>query len=190
MSRRQKDIPVFLTGLEAASEARKRDCDHPGCTGEGSFRAPRQAGDGDDYYWFCLEHIRAYNGNWNYFAGWDGDAIDRFRREAVTGHRPTWRLGERGVDRERLRLEDPFEMLAAAAADPADMASPPLPENQRRALAILNLDRTASLQEIKMRYKQLVKRFHPDVNGGDKKAEESFKTVTEAYNQLLACGSG
>ena len=189
MSRRQKDIPVFRTGLETGPAAEFRACDHAGCTGEGRFRAPKRA-DSDDFYWFCLDHIRSYNGNWNYFAGWDGEAIDRFRRDAVTGHRPTWRLGQRGVDWQRLRLEDPFDTLRVGGADSADMALAPLPENQRRALAILNLDRTASLQEIKMRYKQLVKRFHPDVNGGDKKAEESFKTITEAYNQLMACGYG
>ena len=57
---------------------------------------------------------------------------------------------------------------------------------QRRDLAQLDLDETANLQEIKMRYKQLVKRFHPDANGGDKRAEERFKYINEAYSNLMS----
>ena len=59
---------------------------------------------------------------------------------------------------------------------------------QRQDLAQLDLDETATLQDIKMRYKQLVKRFHPDANGGDKKAEERFKSINEAYTNLKSSG--
>jgi DnaJ-class molecular chaperone len=52
----------------------------------------------------------------------------------------------------------------------------------------MDLDETATLQDIKMRYKQLVKRFHPDANGGDKRAEERFKSINEAYSNLMSSG--
>jgi DnaJ-class molecular chaperone len=39
---------------------------------------------------------------------------------------------------------------------------------------------------VKARYKELVKRHHPDANGGDKSAEERFKTVSEAYRTLMS----
>ena len=53
----------------------------------------------------------------------------------------------------------------------------------------MNLETTASLQDIKMRYKQLVKRYHPDANGGDKAAEERFKSINEAYSFLRSNGA-
>jgi DnaJ-class molecular chaperone len=59
---------------------------------------------------------------------------------------------------------------------------------QRSHLAQLDLDETATLQDVKMRYKQLVKRFHPDANGGDKQAEERFKSINEAYSNLKSAG--
>ncbi|MEX2629865.1 MAG: hypothetical protein WD341_07995 [Tistlia sp.] len=68
-------------------------CAHPGCTAAGDFRAPAGRDRLRDYLWFCLEHVRAYNSAWDYFAGLSSDEIERIRRRDCTWDRPTWKLG-------------------------------------------------------------------------------------------------
>jgi hypothetical protein len=55
---------------------------------------------------------------------------------------------------------------------------------EERALDVLDLDAPSSPAHIKARYKELVKRLHPDANGGDKSAEEKLKLVNQAYATL------
>jgi DnaJ-domain-containing protein 1 len=55
---------------------------------------------------------------------------------------------------------------------------------EKKAFALLDLKPDVSLKELKTRYKVRVKKYHPDVNGGDKEAEERFKIVSEAYTLL------
>lgn len=188
MSARTKDIPLFETGLESVNSDQMQACDHGGCSDEGLHRAPKSPDQEDGFYWFCRAHARLYNSKWNYFNGWSAAEIDNFRREAVIGHRPTWKMGAHSRPWGQQTVSDPFDILDENSGFKDTKQTRTMPNEQHDALAVLNLDVTASLQEIKMRYKQLVKRFHPDVNGGDKRAEESFKKVNEAYQHLLTCG--
>jgi DnaJ-class molecular chaperone len=50
--------------------------------------------------------------------------------------------------------------------------------------AVLGVSRNSSEAEIKKAYRQLAKKYHPDVNKGDKAAEERFKQISEAYETL------
>jgi len=50
--------------------------------------------------------------------------------------------------------------------------------------AILGVEKTATAEEIKSAYRKLAKQYHPDRNKGDKKAEEKFKDIGEAYDVL------
>ena len=166
----------------------KRVCDFAGCEAAADHRAPKSKVDLDEFYWFCFQHAAAYNRSWDYFQGMDQEEIDKFRTDAMTGHRPTWKLGERGyaawMDD---RVKDYHDVLDKTSYQPSSRKFVPRhTKQQRRDLAELELDETATLQDIKMRYKQLVKRFHPDANGGDKRAEERFKSINEAYSSLIS----
>ena len=49
---------------------------------------------------------------------------------------------------------------------------------------VLGIGRGADEKEIKRAYRKLAKKYHPDINPGDKQAEQKFKEITEAYNVL------
>ena len=166
-------------------------CEHQGCALTGEFRAPKSPHEMDSYYWFCLEHVRSYNADWDFFAGMDQNEIEAFRRSDLVGHRPTWRLGvsNRAENPIERAMRDSFAPSGAERA--AAAAEPPKPKRprwnsgpERRALEVLELDAKATFAEVKSRYKDLVKRLHPDANGGARDAEERLKTVTQAYSLL------
>lgn len=186
----RRDIP--LSQLRFGDEPRVRRCDHPDCTEEGAYRAPKSRDDLHSYFWFCLEHVRAYNAAWDYFRGMTPEQVERFQRDAVIGHRPTWRLGELHARAwAQGRVDDAFGVFRGRGfefrREPSG-AGKPLEPAHRKALAELDLSPDADLKQIKTRYKQLVKRWHPDVNGGDPKATERFKAIAQAYSYLVASG--
>src|SRR5713101_5586619 len=71
-------------------------CDWPGCREDATHRAPKGRLRAGEYWRFCLHHVRDYNHSYNFFAGMSEDAIARYQKEAVTGHRPTWKIGVNG----------------------------------------------------------------------------------------------
>ena len=169
-----------------------RRCARPDCGNEGTHPVPKSRNDLNEHLRFCLEHARAHNESWDYFRGMSEDEIEAFRDAAVIGHRPTWPLGKRAA---RARNAGPYEFDDGYGVfgGTAETARPRPPERrmtglQERALDVLNLDASATLQQIKARYKELVKRFHPDANGGDRGAEERLKQVIKAYGVLRASG--
>ncbi len=167
-------------------EPEMRRCDNPGCPEEGAHRAPRSPNELETYYWFCVEHARAYNAQWDFFDGMNEKEIESFRIADVTGHRPTWPLGARACDVRKPweGVRDVFGVIRDGAQGGRFDAEPRLPRDERDALAVLNLSQTAALDEIKSRFKELAKRYHPDLNGGDQSAEERLKPVIEAYRLL------
>ncbi len=158
-----------------------RLCDQDGCGLLGAYRAPKARDELRTYYWFCLEHIRAYNAAWNFYTGMSEDEVERERRADTIWHRPSWPLGAKG----RENIADPLGLLGKASARPTDAVAP-LSAADRQALSVLNLEAPVGRPEIKQRYKELAKKHHPDANGGDRKAEEKLKIINQAYGQLMA----
>lgn len=174
-----------------AENARGRRCDHGGCKRAGEYRAPKSRQRLKDYYYFCFEHVQAYNKAWNYHAGMSAEEIEAHLHSAVLGERPLWPLGVRGnqIFGNGRRFQDPFGASFAFLEDedgaerthrPETRARPATLEDQ--ALATLGLTGPADIATIKQHYKRLVKRYHPDANGGgDQAAEEQLKRINEAY---------
>ncbi|MGF1476071.1 MAG: J domain-containing protein [Geminicoccaceae bacterium] len=177
-----------------------RCCDWPGCTEEASFRAPKSRDSLREYRWFCLQHVRDYNKAWDYFAGMSRDDIERHLREDVTWHRPTWRIGGYGPagGSQSFRFSDPFDVFEGAPpggggpfngnGNGHEAEARSRSTKVERMLARLDLDLAADLGEVKRRYKELVKRHHPDLHGGDRQAEERLKLINEAYTYLTQSG--
>jgi hypothetical protein len=175
-----------------------RPCASPGCRSAGEVNVPKSRHNLDDRQWLCRDHLREHNARWNFFAGMSHEEIERFCLDAITGHRPTWPLGKRAATTAEERnnpsrttyasyhFEDGFAVFEEAAEPAEPQRRQRLTKGQLDALAILNLEENASLQEIKARYKELVKRFHPDANGGNRATEERLRQVIKAYGHLRA----
>ena len=167
-----------------------RPCDHPDCAGQGLHRAPKGRERLNDYYWFCLDHVRDYNRAWDFYAGMSAREIEAELRLDVVWPRPSWPLGgapHRGFRSDPRRIRDYFGLFgeAEAEAERAEKASGPRRGSpEADALAVFDLDAPVTLVMIKARYKELVKLHHPDANGGDKQAEERLKVINHAYTTL------
>jgi hypothetical protein len=159
----------------------------PGCGAQGEYRAPKSRKNLTEYWWFCLEHVRAYNGSWDYFKGMTPGEIEAHLRADTSWQRPSWPLGRLGGasawDDEMLR--DPLRILHTAGIARAAPRRPErMPSELREPLATLGLSWPTTLDQVKTRYKELAKRHHPDANGGSRDAEERLKTINLAYAAL------
>jgi len=160
-------------------------CHVHGCAEPGGYKAPKSRDALHDYRWFCLEHIREHNQQWDFFAGLGSEEIEEFVKDAVTGHRPTWNRESR-VRAQYNKLQDAlYEFLNHGSSARKAAASPPLSGKIRKALCALDVEYPYTAQELKVQYRAMVKKHHPDANNGDKQSEETFKEVTAAYHYLL-----
>jgi hypothetical protein len=170
-------------------------CDAPGCENAGDYRAPMGRLREGQYFCFCLEHVREYNNSYNYFNGMSDADVARYLKDATTGHRPTWAMGAKrgqGSFREdRLKTDDLADPLGLYRqrfhkGRPQEEAASRLSTVTIKALHALGLEESAGAEAIKARYKELVKRHHPDANGGDRSCEDRLREIIHAYKTLRA----
>ena len=172
----------------------ERPCAAPGCGEAGEFRAPGERGPGfdgpGDYRWFCLDHVRAFNAAYDWFEGMSAEEI-------LAAQHPTagWASESRafgptaGIDfaPRWTDFADPLEAISARAR-----AKTPQPRadgkvltvEHRRSLEVLGLGHEAGRVELRRRYSALVRKYHPDRNGGDRGFEARLQQVVEAYQAL------
>jgi len=159
-------------------------CHVPDCGAPGVYKAPKSREALHDYRWFCLDHIREHNQQWDYFSGMDSGEIESFIKDAVTGHRPTWSRESKLSDPHR-QLEDALYAFLSPGRKPPS-PQPPLSAKLRRALLAMEMEYPYTPRTLKAKYRAMVKRHHPDMNKGNKQSEEKFKQVTAAYHLLAA----
>ncbi|PHZ86448.1 J domain-containing protein [Paremcibacter congregatus] len=171
-----------------------RPCDADQCAEEGLFRAPKEPHNLNDFYYFCKPHARAYNEQWDFFSNMTADEIQKYQKSSRTWHRPTWMSGASPTREGAANpdIHDPAGLFRAAgfgafyAQDLRKKAPKSLYSRKTIAnLRILGLDETATMNDIKECYKKLVKTYHPDKTGSDRKSEEKFKIITAAYQDIL-----
>lgn len=199
------DSPLFdRIRVKPGADRRPRKaahvCEWPGCQQAGTHRAPKGRGRENDQWRYCLAHVREYNQSYNFFDGMSEEAVLKYQKDSLTGHRPTWKMGTGKVDGK-----DPGHFYAEGAQDPFSMfhefgghgrAQATRPEAkgrtirnaERKAFGTLGLEFSASRTEIKGRFHELVKRHHPDANGGDRSTEDRLVEIIQAYNYLKSVG--
>jgi len=205
------DSPLFDSIRVKPENDRRRtpqdeNCEWPGCEGFSTHRAPKGRGKEGQYWRFCLDHVREYNHSYNFFAGMADDAVATYQKDALTGHLPTWKLGTLGGNRSKAGfVRNRFAPGADGAADPfgvfgefgARQRDPGAESRERqrtvhnaarKALEALGLEISATKVIIKSRFKMLVKRHHPDANGGDRASEDKLRDIIAAYNYLKSAG--
>ena len=116
----------------------KNICDWNNCNEIGEYKAPVEKDNSRKYRLLCLEHVKEFNKNWNYFSGMNDDQMSKFK------------------------------------FDHKDI----------KAFSVLGVSVGLKWQKIQEKFKALVKKFHPDINAGNKKYEEKLKLITLAYTQL------
>jgi hypothetical protein len=168
-----------------------RICDWSKCSNKGNHRAPKSRNELNSFHWFCVSHAREYNKSWNYYNGMNDDDVEADVRKDTVWQRPTWRLGtnnsgnlESAVNLNS--IHDPFDVLhnARLKAGLHSLNETIYSSEQVRALAIFGLKRPGNAANIKQRYKELVKRYHPDTKGLDVNSDEIIKDVNQAYKIL------
>jgi hypothetical protein len=173
-------------------------CEWPGCQKPGGHLAPKGRGRENEKWHYCLDHVREYNQSYNYFSGMSDDDVLRFQKDALTGHRPTWKMGT-GNKGEPGHFyaegaEDPFVLFRELGGNgPSERTSAKkeartIRNAERKAFDTLGLEVSASRAEIKAKFHDLVKRHHPDANGGDRSTEDRLIEIIQSYNYLKSVG--
>ena len=173
----------------------ERRCEHPDCLAAATAKAPKSRERLNDHYWFCQAHAGEYNRTWDFFAGMSENEIERRRAFSASGDQPTWQFRASRFSREAAAFAagagrgftDPLNVFKAAKRRAAEVEAESgrrLGRLERTALADLNLPDAATGPQIRTRYAELIKRCHPDSNGGDRSAEHKLQRVLKAYKIL------
>ena len=163
----------------------KTICDWNNCTNVGSYKAPIEKDNSKKYRMLCLEHVKEFNRNWNYFSGMTDNQILNFIKSDLTWHKPT----------QSFSSSDNFFKVLWNNALKEEINSKKIEqnfginnfkfdENDLKAFNILGLNVGLKWEKIQSKFKKLVKKFHPDMNAGNKKFEDKLKVITLAYTQL------
>jgi hypothetical protein len=174
-------------------------CQHPGCKKEATHRAPKSRDKPEELWMFCKEHAAIYNANWDFFEGMTEEEFQRFQASAAHGHRTTWnfRTGAAGsregrtyrTAAEGAPWQDPYGAFrgrrgGTGKATPDSSGVSTVPAPVRQALRDMGLEEDADRAAVRIAYRDLVRRFHPDSNGGDRSAEGRLQIVVKAYKVL------
>lgn len=184
----------------------EKPCQWPDCRQAATARAPKSRERIQDFYDFCQRHAGEYNKGWNFYAGMsEGEIRAAQENEAMTGGRPTWEMKAGKFTREAGAFaakvgtannqgagswRDSFGLFGRRTREPApgEVEGLRLGKLERTALADLDLDARTDKQAVKARYHELLKRFHPDLNQGDRGAEAKLQRVIKAYKTLKKAG--
>ena len=164
----------------------KNICDWNNCKEVGEFKAPIEKDNSKKFRMLCLKHIKEFNKNWNYFSGMSDSQVINFLKSDMTWHKPTQSFSSSDNffkvlwnntlkdDSENRKIKNDYDYMRQFKFDHKDI----------KAFEILGLTVGMKWVEIQEKFKVLVKKFHPDMNLGNKKYEEKLKLITLAYTQL------
>ena len=174
----------------------RRHCAHPGCRETGEFRAPDPQGEAaspngpGDYRYLCLDHVREFNSGYNWFDGMSAEEILDAQSPLniwPSETRVFRSLGGADLPPKWADFRDPLEALAARYKErmPQQRADGHIfSVEDRRALKTLGLGDDVDRRALRSAYSALVRKFHPDKNGGNRSYEKALQDVIAAYTHL------
>ena len=164
----------------------KNICDWNNCKELGEYKAPVERDNSKKFRMLCLKHVKEFNKNWNYFSGMNDNQIMNFLKSDMTWHKPTQSFSSSDNFFKVLwnnTLKDEFDNKKIKS-DFNYMRQFKFDHKDIKAFEILGLSVGMKWMKIHEKFKTLVKKFHPDINLGNKKYEEKLKLITLAYTQL------
>ena len=164
----------------------KTICEWNKCTNLGEFRAPVEKDNSKKYRLLCLEHVKEFNKNWNYFSGMSDRQIYDWLKSDMVWHKPTQSFSSSDNFFKVLwnnALKDELD-AASFKSQFNNMNKFKFNINDIKAFGILGVSVGLKWTKIQEKFKKLVKKFHPDMNAGNKKYENKLKVITLAYTQL------
>ena len=184
----------YFDNIRSIKDEKKsaRQCDNLGCNGSGDYIAKSKNG---KINFYCIEHIKLHNKNYNFFSDMTEDEIIDFQISSMTGHRPTWKMGSNHNASKKdffefysdNKIDDPFGFFEEKKSNNKKYFGDGKSANSK-ALKELGLNGKPTKKEIQNKFKELVKRLHPDINGKNEENENKLKMVINAYNQLKTSG--
>ena len=163
----------------------KNICDWNNCKELGEYKAPKEKDNSKDYRLLCFKHIKEFNKNWNYFSGMNEDEIFSFLKSDMTWHKPTqsftssdnfFKVLWKNALNEKIDINQKNDEYKTNKLN--------FDHNDIKSFEVLGVPVGLKWSKIKIKFKKLVKIFHPDINAGDKNNEEKLKLITLAYTQL------
>ena len=164
----------------------KNICNWNNCKELGEYKAPIERDNSKKFRMLCLKHVKEFNKNWNYFSGMNDNQIMNFLKSDMTWHKPTQSFSSSDNFFKVLwnnTLKDEFDNKKIKS-DYNYMRQFKFDNKDIKAFEILGLSVGMKWMKIQKKFKTLVKKFHPDMNLGNKKYEDKLKMITLAYTQL------
>ena len=161
-------------------------CEWENCKEFGKYKAPLEKDNIKNFQWLCEVHIKLFNKSWNYFEGMSQDQIENFLKSDLTWHRPTQKFGSQDNFFNILwnnALSDKFNFFKQDKTFNSTH-NKKLTEKDKDAFRIMGLEFSSDWSIVQKKFKTLVKKFHPDRNGGNKELENKLKKITLAYSHL------
>jgi len=170
-------------------EGARAQCAVPGCLHAGEYKAPLQPADFDGpgaWRFLCLDHVREHNAKYNFFEGMSPEEISEAQSPLGGWERPSRKFAANGADPPPSWSDfvDPLDAISTRFRLNRDRMPSRFTRPEQRALTVLGLGEDTELHAIRQRYSMLVRRYHPDKNGGDRSHERRLGEVIEAW-QLL-----
>ena len=162
-------------------------CDHKNCNKTGKYKAPIERDNSKKFRWLCLDHIKEFNKSWDYFKGMSDLEVCKFLKSDMTWHRPTQGFSSPDNFFSILwsnTLNSKSDMFSNGEFHNRISKNTNFSDKDREAFRVIEIEVGAKWEKIQNQFKKLVKKYHPDMNSGNKKFEEKLKIITLAYTQL------
>ena len=161
-------------------------CDHKNCKKIGNYKAPIEKDNSKKFRWLCLDHVKEFNRSWDYFRGMSDQEVCEFLKSDMTWHKPTQAFSSPDNFFSILwknTLNEKGDVLSNGHTKTIGTKIN-FSDKDRNAFKIIELEVGTKWDKIQNQFKKLVKKYHPDMNAGNKKFEERLKIITLAYTQL------
>jgi len=193
---KMRPSPKYFNNLRIKPKnlSKKRPCDYGGCNEHGEFQAKTKSA---TKFFYCLNHIKEFNKNYNFFEGMSEEEIIDYQISAIIGHRPTWKSGtnphanyfSKFAKNDGSAFDDPFDLFEKDKTSKYERQSKiKKGKISEKAYKLLDFSSLSSKSDIRKKFKEVVKSLHPDTNGGDNSQEDLLKEVISAYKTLKSQG--